>query len=97
MKKQILEEIKDMKYLLNYNRGRILSEQPEVDLPNIDEELDMMTDEDNYTKWQKRMQSLSYTFESDINTLAERVETFEDLFAIETHPYIDLTEHLIDL
>jgi hypothetical protein len=46
MKKQILEEIKDMKYLLNYNRGRILSEQPEVDLPNIDEELDMMTDED---------------------------------------------------
>jgi hypothetical protein len=49
---------------------------------------DMMTDEDNYSKWQKRMQSLSYTFQNDINTLAERVETFEDLFAIETHPYI---------
>lgn len=46
MKKQILEEIKDMKYLLNYNRGRILSEQPEVvDMPNIDEELDMVTDD----------------------------------------------------
>lgn len=45
MKKQILEEIKDMKYLLNYNRGRILSEQPEVDMPNIDEELDMVIDD----------------------------------------------------
>jgi hypothetical protein len=45
MKKQILEEIKDMKYLLNYNRGRILSEQPEVDMPNIDEELDMVYDD----------------------------------------------------
>ena len=45
MKKQILEEIKDMKYLLNYNRGRILSEQPEVESPNIDEELDMVSDE----------------------------------------------------
>jgi hypothetical protein len=45
MKKQILEEIKDMKYLLNYNRGRILSEQPEVDTPNIDEELDMVSDD----------------------------------------------------
>ena len=27
MKKQILEEIKDMRYLLNYNRGKVISEQ----------------------------------------------------------------------
>lgn len=43
MKKQIIEEIRDMKYLLNYNRGRILSEQPEVDdveLEDYEEELD---------------------------------------------------------
>ena len=46
MKKQILEEIKDMKYLLNYNRGRILSEQPEVDVPNLDEEFEDMGNED---------------------------------------------------
>jgi hypothetical protein len=45
MKKQILEEIKDMKYLLNYNIGRILSEQPEVNIPNIDEDLDMVSDD----------------------------------------------------
>lgn len=45
MKKQIIEEIRDMKYLLNYNRGRILSEQPEVDVPNIDEDLDMVGDD----------------------------------------------------
>jgi len=45
MKKQIIEEIKDIKYLFNYNRGRILSEQPEVDSLNIDEELDMVSDD----------------------------------------------------
>lgn len=31
MKKQIIEEIKDIKYLFNYNRGRIISEQPKVE------------------------------------------------------------------
>ena len=31
MKKQIIEEIKDIKYLFNYDRGRIISEQPEVE------------------------------------------------------------------
>lgn len=47
MKKQILEEIKDMKYLLNYDRGRILSEQPviedeiEIDDFELEEEDDL--------------------------------------------------------
>jgi hypothetical protein len=27
MKKQILEELKDMRYLFNYDRGKIISEQ----------------------------------------------------------------------
>ena len=31
MKKQVIEEIKDIKYLFNYDRGRIISEQPEVE------------------------------------------------------------------
>lgn len=35
MKKQILEDIKDMKYLLNYNRGRVLSEQQDVDMGEL--------------------------------------------------------------
>ena len=46
MKKQVIEEIRDMKYLFNYNRGRILSEQPEVDVPNLDEEFEDMGNED---------------------------------------------------
>ena len=50
MKKQIIEEIKDMKYLLNYNRGRILSEQPEVKEVHLDEyeeEWDTPADDDD--------------------------------------------------
>ena len=31
MKKQIIEEIKDIKYLFNYNRGRVISEQERFD------------------------------------------------------------------
>lgn len=50
MKKQIIEEIKDMKYLFNYNRGRILSEQSEVKEINLDEyeeEWDTSIDDDD--------------------------------------------------
>jgi len=31
MKKQILEELNDIKYLFNYNRGKIISEQEQFD------------------------------------------------------------------
>lgn len=49
MKKQIIEEIKDIKYLFNYDRGRIISEQPEVEKMSdlyemgleLDEEMDV--------------------------------------------------------
>ena len=54
---------------------------------------DMMTDDDNYTNWQKRTQSLSYTFQSDINTLTEKVNSFDELFSIDTHPFV-VTEYL---
>lgn len=55
MKKEILEEIKDMKYLLNYNRGRILSEQPEVNVPDLDEEYeDMEGDEELYPSFDEK-------------------------------------------
>jgi len=48
----------------------------------------MLNDEDAYNQWQKRIQSLSYTFETDINTLAEKVESFDDLFEItDESPY----------
>jgi hypothetical protein len=43
MKKQVIEEIRDMKYLFNYERGRILSEQRHLqdNIDEIEEELDM--------------------------------------------------------
>jgi hypothetical protein len=53
MKKQILEELNDIKYLFNYNRGKVISEQEkyeseEIDFEEIDDEDD---DEDiNYLK-----------------------------------------------
>jgi len=48
----------------------------------------MLNDEEAYNQWQKRIQSLSYTFETDINSLAEKVESFDDLFSIKSDsPY----------
>lgn len=44
---------------------------------------DMLTDETPWTEFQKRHQSLSYTFEQDLNTLSEQVdESFDDLFKV---------------
>ena len=44
---------------------------------------DMLQDEEKYTEWQKRQQSLTYNFEQDINKLAEEAGgTFDDIFTI---------------
>ena len=40
---------------------------------------DMLQDEEKYTEWQRRQQSLSYNFEQDINKLAEEADTFDEL------------------
>ena len=40
---------------------------------------DMLQDEEKYTEWQRRQQSLSYNFEQDINKLAEEAGTFDEL------------------
>jgi L-rhamnose isomerase len=48
--------------------------------------------QDNYTKWQKRIESLSYVFEDDCNTLLDFIEEkeikFDDLFKVKKgqHP-----------
>ena len=48
--------------------------------------------EENYTRWQKRIESLSYVFEGDVNTLLEFIEEkkikFDDLFKVKDgqHP-----------
>jgi hypothetical protein len=50
MKQQIIEEIKDIKYLFNYNRGRIISEQTHAESANLDEyELDY--EDDDYDEY----------------------------------------------
>lgn len=43
---------------------------------------DMLQDEEKYTDWQRRQQSLTYNFEQDINTLAEEAESFDRIFEI---------------
>jgi len=40
---------------------------------------DMLQDEEKYTEWQRRQQSLTYNFEQDINKLAEEADTFDEL------------------
>jgi len=56
MKKQIIEEIKDIKYLFNYNRGRVISEQEKFESDNLeidDTDIEDYEDEDedfNYLK-----------------------------------------------
>ena len=48
--------------------------------------------QDNYTRWQKRIESLSYVFENDCNTLLDFIEEkrikFDDLFKVKDgqHP-----------
>ena len=48
--------------------------------------------QDNYTKWQKRIESLSYVFENDCDTLLDFIEEkeikFDDLFKVKKgqHP-----------
>ena len=66
--------------LINYYVSQFIMDQKWVG--------DMMIEDDNYIEWQKRNQSLSYTFEQDINKLAEQIESFEDLFSIDTHPFV---------
>ena len=48
----------------------------------------MLNDEEQYTEWSKRVQSLTYTFENDINSLADKVGSFDELFEIRSDsPY----------
>lgn len=49
---------------------------------------DMLADDTHWTEYQKRHQSLSYTFKEDLNTLIEEVDSFDDLFKITNNsPY----------
>ncbi len=41
---------------------------------------EMLSHEDKYQSWLKRMQSISYLFEQDINKLSSQVNSFDELF-----------------
>lgn len=49
---------------------------------------DMISDDGPYDKWVKVNQSISYIFEQDLYKLAEEVQSFDELFAIDVHPKI---------
>jgi len=49
--------------------------------------------EDNYLQWQKRQQSLTYTFENDIMSLLDRVDNPNDLLVVKKNEFPKLMMH----
>jgi hypothetical protein len=56
---------------------------------------EMLNQEENYKSWLKRIQSISYIFEQDLNHLSIEYETFDELLKCEdgSHPKV-VTEYL---
>lgn len=52
--------------------------------------------EDNYTKWQKTIQSLTYTFENDIIYLLDRVDEPNDLILVKSNEFPKLLQYVMD-
>jgi hypothetical protein len=49
--------------------------------------------EENYKKWQKRIQSLTYTFENDIIVLLDKVENPNDLLVVRNNEFPKLMQY----
>ena len=49
---------------------------------------DMFEGDEYFTEWKRKKESLTYTFTNDINSLTERVNQFDELFSIDTHPLV---------
>lgn len=49
--------------------------------------------EENYKKWQKRIQSLTYTFENDIIVLLNKVENPNDLLVVRSNEFPKLMQY----
>jgi len=49
--------------------------------------------EENYKKWQKRIQSLTYTFENDIIILLDKVENPNDLLVVKNNEFPKLMQY----
>jgi hypothetical protein len=81
-RKYSLEELKDF-YVANFLEGK------------GDWVGDLLQDgEGNYAKWQKRIQSLTYTFENDIIYLLEKVDNPNKLLAVESNQFPKLMQYV---
>jgi hypothetical protein len=81
MKKQILEELNDIKYLFNYNRGKVISEQEQFEVEEIDfEEIDLDDEDDdediNYLKGEFNEE---YDDQEEFDTSMDDMELDEEM------------------
>ena len=80
-RKYNLEELKNF-YIANFIQGK------------GDWVGDLLQDGDeNYTKWQKTQQSLTYTFENDIIVLLDKVENPNDLLVVRNNEFPKLMQY----
>jgi hypothetical protein len=80
-RKYDLEELKNF-YIANFIQGK------------GDWVGDLLQDGDeNYTKWQKTQQSLTYTFENDIIVLLDKVENPNDLLVVRNNEFPKLLQY----
>jgi hypothetical protein len=75
------------KELINYYAAHFIQDKTWIG--------EMIEDEDIYKSYQKRMQSLGYTFENDMNTLANLGNLDQVLNSSDGHPHI-ITAYLGD-
>ena len=75
MKKQILEELKEIRYLFNYNRGKIISEQEQFESEDDNEDnVDDNEDDNEDLNYLKSEYSEEYDFGAYENDLEEEID-----------------------
>jgi hypothetical protein len=83
-RKYSLEELRDF-YVANFING------------NGDWVGNLLQDgEENYTKWQKIQQSLTYTVENDIMYLLDKVDKPDDLLLVKSNEFPKLLQYLMN-
>ncbi len=84
MKKQILEELNGIKYLFNYNRGKVISEQEQFEAEDIDfEEIDINDEDDdediNYLKGEFNEEYSESYEDMDLDYYDDEMEVDEEI------------------
>ena len=80
MKKNVIKEINDMKYLLTYNRGRLLSEQEKYEGEDIDikdTEIDDFDDEDEDEDFNYLKGEMEEEFDIDMDDYSDELPSFD--------------------